>query len=318
MHRKSGMNTKTNMTNLHTSAPRNGLNVRFATREEGRKLILDNTQYYNRLTQTDIDWRAREEGATLDELIAFAQKNVMQFRHDEIELVLQTVSFIEHRLDCLNCQLPLPDEIIFVKSNLKDESSIFAYTSKNVIFLNVNLFWQKETFRNIVIAHELFHCITRHSPEFRKEMYSLVGFMVMDRDIVFPEPIRRVIMANPDVEHIDNYATFTLDGEKRKCTLLSFYVHTWAEACAIEGPTTRFFDHIRTVLVPLDALDRPHDYEEASDFWAKMGRNTKYVSSTEECLADNFSYAIVYGEAIEYQSPHLMKALLRALSQNLG
>ena len=158
------------MTNLHTSTPRKGLNVRFATREEGRKLILDNTQYYNRLTQTDIDWRAREEGATLDELIAFAQKNVMQFRHDEIELVLQTVSFIEHRLDCQNCQLPLPDEIIFVKSNLKDESSTFAYTSRNVIFLNVNLFWQKETFRNIVIAHELFHCITRHSPEFRKEM----------------------------------------------------------------------------------------------------------------------------------------------------
>ena len=32
-------------------------NVRFASKEEGQQLILGNTQYYNRLTQVDIDWR---------------------------------------------------------------------------------------------------------------------------------------------------------------------------------------------------------------------------------------------------------------------
>ena len=43
----------------------NKLNVRFASKEEGQQLILGNTQYYNRLTQVDIDWRARKENATL-------------------------------------------------------------------------------------------------------------------------------------------------------------------------------------------------------------------------------------------------------------
>ena len=57
----------------------NKLNVRFASKEEGQQLILGNTQYYSRLTQVDIDWRARKENATLDELISFAQSQVLDF-----------------------------------------------------------------------------------------------------------------------------------------------------------------------------------------------------------------------------------------------
>ena len=47
------------------------INIRFATKEEGQQLIRSNSSYYDRLSQTDIDWRARKEGATLNELITF-------------------------------------------------------------------------------------------------------------------------------------------------------------------------------------------------------------------------------------------------------
>jgi hypothetical protein len=48
----------------------NEINIRFASKAEAQELIPGNTQYYNRLKQMDIDWRARKENATLDELIA--------------------------------------------------------------------------------------------------------------------------------------------------------------------------------------------------------------------------------------------------------
>ena len=54
-------------------------NVRFASKDEGQQLVLGNTQYYNRLTQVDIDWRARKENATLDELKTFAKQQVLDF-----------------------------------------------------------------------------------------------------------------------------------------------------------------------------------------------------------------------------------------------
>ena len=49
----------------------NEINIRFASKAEAQELIPGNTQYYNRLKQMDIDWRARKENATLDELIAW-------------------------------------------------------------------------------------------------------------------------------------------------------------------------------------------------------------------------------------------------------
>ena len=67
------------------------------------------------------------------------------------------------------------------------------------------------------------------------------------------------------------------------------------------------------MLVPLDDLNSPFDIDEVSDFWDKMGRNTSYVAAPEECLADNFSYAIVYGLDGDYESPQLIEAILEAL-----
>ena len=114
----------------------NSIKVRFASKEEAQKLILGNTQYYNRLSQMDIDWRARKADATLDELIAFAQEQVSDFTESDMDVVMQCMSFIERQLDLFGCQLPVPDEIIFVKTTMKDESNASAYTTRNQIFLN--------------------------------------------------------------------------------------------------------------------------------------------------------------------------------------
>ena len=75
----------------------------------------------------------------------------------------------------------------------------------------------------------------------------------------------------------------------------------------------RFFSHLDISLVALDDLDHPFYYEEASDFWEKMGKNTDYVNAPEECLAVNFSYAIIFGMDYEYKTPELIRSILSAL-----
>lgn len=67
------------------------------------------------------------------------------------------------------------------------------------------------------LAHELFHCLTRNDADFRKTMYGLIGFTVMDHELELKGENKNMILANPDVEHIDNYAEFTINGQKRKC-----------------------------------------------------------------------------------------------------
>jgi uncharacterized protein (DUF885 family) len=162
----------------------NKINIRFASKEEGQQLI-KSSSYYNRLTQMDIDWRAKKQNASLAELITMAQDNVRDFTDADKDLVIQAVKFIESRLDKFDCQLPLPPEIIFVNTTMEDEGSAGAYTSGNMIVLNKSCIVYP--YIEELIAHELFHCITRHSPEFRQKMYSLIGFTVMDHDIELPE-----------------------------------------------------------------------------------------------------------------------------------
>jgi hypothetical protein len=120
-------------------------------------------------------------------------------------------------------------------------------------------------------------------------------------------------MANSDVDHIDSYAEFDIDGKKRKCALVPFYRMSWDEAYDEDGEEASFFNHITEVLIPIDDFSEFFDISYASDFWDKMGGNTDYVNSPEECLAVNFSYAIIFGLDRKYYTPQLIKSMLDAL-----
>ena len=61
------------------------------------------------------------------------------------------------------------------------------------------------------------------------------------------------------------------------------------------------FDYVNIGLVPLDDGFEPVrkdgrtvivPLERATDFYTQVGRNTGYVINPEECLADNFAYAV--------------------------
>ena len=112
----------------------NKIKIHFASKAEAQELIQGDTQYYNRLQQMDIDWRARKENATLDELIAYAQSQVQDFTPRNIRILEDSVARINHLIDERGCQLPLPEEIILVKTDMMDEGGATGYTTRNQIF----------------------------------------------------------------------------------------------------------------------------------------------------------------------------------------
>jgi hypothetical protein len=296
------------------------ISYHFASREEGQKLLAGNTNYYNSLNQNDIEWRMKKTGATLDELKSFAQTCVRDFTDEEKAAVVDAIEFIKSKLESMGATLPFPEEdIVFVKTTMQEESNAGAYTYQTDIYLGeavlqyrfINLNYFRE-----VIAHELFHCLTRNSPEFRRQMYRLIGFTVTGTDYVFAPAIQNRILSNPDVEHIDNYAEFTINGVKRNCELITIYSKTWAEASAEVGNNASFFNFNQTVLVPVDELNTYYSTDEVTDFWDVVGRNTGYVFAPEECLADNFAFAVVYGlDGMTYKTPQLIADIINLLKK---
>ncbi len=307
--------------------PTTQINITFASKAEGQRLMRENTQHYADMSQDDIDWRMRKENSTIDELKAFALEQVRDFTDEEKSFISKHVSIVQDSLNAIGCHLPIFDNIVFIKTTMAEEGNPMAYTIKNEIFIGegwLQQFMQTATdpyFYKMftrVVAHELFHCITRNSPEFRRKMYSIIGFTVMDHDIVFPENIKRMILQNPDVEHIDSYAVLTINGRKRQCALIALYSQTFSEAYAQYGEKASMLECSEAVLVPLDEPGTKYKSGEVPDFWEKVGRNTDYVLAPEECMADNFSFAVAYGWSNTYESPKIIRSVISTLKSFKG
>ena len=317
------------------------ISYRFASAEEGRQLRLSNTNYFNALTQNDIDWKFRSTGKTLDEFKTFAASQIQDFTDEEKKAIDAMVSSVETRLNALEICLR-PDEVIFVKSDMQDEGGAGGYTHRNEIYLSsflvqtlVDALQGNDTYppdyleyifvmAPSIIAHELFHCLSRNDAGFRQQMYSLIHFTVMDHEVEFGPSVRNLLLQNPDVERFDNWAEFTINGQKRRCILIPVYECSYAEAAAAD-PNASFFNHVQCVLVPLDAPDTMIPIGQASDFYTVLGHNTEYVIAAEECMADNFGNLVAFGfngyyeyvdgkpQFTSYQTPGLIHNICETL-----
>ena len=118
------------------------------------------------------------------------------------------------------------------------------------------------------------------------------------------------VISNPDVEHHNASALFSIDGRQRRCVVV-FYAKEF-----FENPGDTFFERGGTGLVPVDDLDTIIDSSTASDFWDRFGRNTEYVIDPEETMADNFSFALVYGrDGRNYETPEIIDEALGLLAE---
>ncbi|MBQ6173103.1 MAG: hypothetical protein IJK28_00600 [Clostridia bacterium] len=284
---------------------------RFADAEEAAGLMLANRDYYDNLTQTDLDFRLQKKGATLEELETFAAAQTRDFTKKEKAAVDRAMAKIERRITECGYRLPPTDGIVFIKTTMKEECGAGAYTHGTQVYLGKEIlsygtadsdFLQE--FLDEMVAHELFHCLTRNHPDFRAAMYGILGFTVSAEDFAFSPEIREAVISNPDVEHHNAYAAFEIGGEMKNCAV----VVTAAQPFRIKGDS--FFDSMEIGLVPVDGLDVIHAAEEAANFWDVFGRNTDYVIDPEESLADNFAYTVLYGmDDVTYESPEIIEAM---------
>ena len=299
---------------------------RFADREEGISLLLGNTEYYNNLNQNDMDYRAQKKGATLEEVQEFTAKQVSEFSEEEKQAIARTMSEIESILDGNGYVLPETDELVFVRTTQLEEGGAEAYTHKTEIYygdeaMEGMLSDDEEVQRiaNELMCHEIFHCLTRNNPQFREDMYSIIGFTMQDEDFELEQEVYELAYSNPDVDHRNSYATFTINGEEINC-----FPVLMVEPFEKEGEDyVSFISHMMIGLVPVDDTSTYYsvldDEEIFNEYFDVVGRNTGYVIDPEECMADNFSYAVVNGKdgrgGEPYRNPEIVDKIIDYLKK---
>ncbi len=189
--------------------------------------------------------------------------------------------------------------------------SASGYTHGTQIYLNsanviASVIPETGKYFERTLWHELFHCLTRNNPEFRAAMYSLINFTVTGTDYELPPSVRDFYRSNPDVEHHDSYATFNINGQDIDCFVVWIYLQEQDGSYSDEA-----------VLVPVDGTDTYYLPEQASNFYEVFGNNTDYLLDPEECMADNFKYAMYFGiegqDGQGYPNPEIIQGIIDQL-----
>ena len=291
---------------------------RFVDAQEAAELLLSNRDYYDNLTQNDLNFRMQKLDATLEELEAFAAQQTLDYTDAEKARIDQSLALIQKNCAERGYLLPPLDDIVFAKTTMAEECDAAAYTHGTQIYIGQSVFDYYilaypddpsiQVKFDVLVAHELFHCLTRNHPDFRAAMYGILGFMVVNSDYEFAPELREKMISNPDVEHHNSYAAFDINGTPTNCVIL----FTTSKPFEKEGDS--FFEDMVTGLVPIDDMSTMYTSDDAANFRDVFGNNTDYVTDPEETMADNFSFALIYGlDGIEYQTPEIIHAIDRLL-----
>jgi hypothetical protein len=214
-------------------------------------------------------------------------------------------------------RIRLPETVLLVATDGSDSANA-PYTRGNAVFLprgtNASRFTDAE-----LMAHELFHVLTRKDPALATRIYALFGFTPAP-PLAWPPEWAEARLANPDAPHHRHVMWLEGDGDRvavmpvlvaRRTTLEpgeSFFsvldVRILAVEPGVNGQPT--LPRRRNGQLLWQLVDRMPPY------LRQLGGNTPYVFHPEETAADNFAL-LVSGRTVP--NPMLLERLRSVLLQ---
>ena len=248
------------------------------------------------LALTDYDRKLRtnsQNTVSKAEFLTFAAAQGQDFWDEEKTEIRRIITEIS--LAAGGIPLHLPDHIVFVKSTQKEEFDA-NYTRGHAIVLGRNLFEDaKHTHADRVklIAHEMYHVISRFDASLRRRSHEAVGCVYKGSPLVIDEQTRSMIITNPDAHEFACALQVTLKSGVKKWVMP-------ATVLKVTNGVTPTFADITTKLLLVDAPGAQWQIVRGSDGKAQfietsttnydqiMNINTDYNIHAEEVVAENF------------------------------
>ena len=275
-------------------------NVKFASVEKANELLLQEDNFTMSWSKFDIDSRMHKPNSTKEELLQYITTQTREWTSEEKERMTSIFKSIEKLIAEQGFVVDFPKEIYFVKTTTQEEGGAGGYTRGSYVVLNEEMPAGSEEDLKSIIVHELFHVLTRHSPEFREQMYGIIGFHIMN-DVPYPKELKPYRITNPDAPQVDSYIKLDVDGSSKDCMMILY-----SKSDYVDGS---FFKYLNIGFLSLtgDDIKIPeygdqgpviYSMQEVSGFFEQVGKNTQYIIHPEEILADNFTYTILNKEGL--------------------
>ena len=296
--------------------------IAFATVDEGRKILTTRDDFVSRLSPFDRAARVEtDQDVSEQEYLRFVRVNVLAWRRQDEAVVGAAWSALGPKLDQM--ALPFPATIDLIKSTGREEGGA-EYTRANAIILPESAL--ERAHRGSLeglLAHELFHVLSRANPELRDTLYATIGIPPCGEVPLPPERAARKI-TNPDAPKNDHCIRVqTSQGAVWAVPIL--FSKTPHYDVARGGP---FFNYLEFKLLVVQrtgtsataraTYDLAHpvllDVNQVSGFYEQVGRNTNYIIHPEEILADNFKLLLLGRTNVP--SPQVLRKMAVVLEQS--
>jgi hypothetical protein len=277
------------------------VNFAFATSEQGKASLTARDDYVQRLSPFDRAAKMKQtKPVSEDEYLALVGRHALNWSEDEKKDLTPVLADVAERVNAL--RLNWPETVYLVRTTGEEEDNA-AYTRANAIFLPPAQLQgrAKENLRSL-IAHELFHVLSRHNPELRAKLYASIGYQACG-ELALPAQLARVKITNPDAPINQHCIRVSVGGEP---TWVMPILYSRAET--FDPAVGRgFFAFLMFRFVRVDTrsdaagatvyaiAENPQllEPDQLGGFAEQIGRNTGYIIHPEETLADNFSLMVM-------------------------
>jgi len=291
--------------------------VHFASLDEAAAIVTAQDQFIEHLSRFDLQSRMKtDREVTKADYLKFVAQEVVAWERGDVDKVTAVIESIRDRLE--GFRIPFPDTIQLVKSTGKEEGDA-AYCRGTSIVLPVRMIQKSRHDLERLLIHELFHIASRHSPDFRRRMYAIIGFKPC-KEIEFPKTLSDRRITNPDSPTIDYYIELEINGKATKAVPI-LYSSTKQYDAKAGQPFFRYLVFRMMVVekngdkwqaVERDKVAVVFDPKKLPAYFEKIGKNTNYVIHPDEILADNFVHLVTATEPLA--TPRIIEQM-RKLSE---
>lgn len=291
--------------------------LHFASVEEGRGILSTRDEFIRHMSPFDRALRLkRNENVSEPEYLELAAGTVRPWTDADKQAVGSALGGIQSELQSYASLLP--EEMALIKVSGQAEGNS-AYTRSNAIVLPESMIDDPPYMLQLLLAHELFHVMSRENSDLRDRLYNLIGFRRC-HGFEFPPELESTRITNPDAPVNRHCIRLEVAGSDRWA--VPVLLSNRSEYDMARGGAVFDYLKFRFLLVDLDEASavtvRREDGEPVvvapgavSGYFEQVGRNTQYIIHPEEILADNFAYLVLGIEGME--SPGIIEQLQRVL-----
>lgn len=292
---------------------------KFVSADVGKELIVQDDDYSKALSNFDLELRVHNAKPTLANLNSFTQEQVLEWTKTESHLLDSLTKVISDIAVEKGYNFILPDQIAFIKTTMEENKGAGGYTRLNYIVLSKDVFLMPKSKLKSVIAHELFHVISRYNPQLRSDLYSVIGFITCN-PIEITTGLRDFTLSNPDAPNIDAYIILkNKNGEEEKCAMVLYSDKEYNGGAMFDYMKVGFLkltknsDNNMELFVE-NGKEQIFNAQEITGFFEQIGSNTHYIIHPEEIVASNFE--LLFDEYPIVNSAEILSNIEEILKNN--